>query len=143
MAEAKNNIAVSYKVDSRSVRTVTGFASVEEATIWLRWSSTMDRAIRGDSGQPAAVDIVTVAAENKANEREGWNEYLQQHRAEKARQAEEARLAHEAKLAEDAEAAREAEIQRLVAEKFKADRLAQVAKWRKQAEEELAKQGQT
>jgi hypothetical protein len=47
-----------------------------------------------------------VAAENKANEREGWGEYIQSWRDEKAAQAEEARLAHEAKLAAEAEAAR-------------------------------------
>jgi hypothetical protein len=138
MAETKPDFAVSYKLDSRRIRAVTGFASAEEATLWLRWSSTMDRAIRGDSGQPAVVDIVTVAAENKANEREGWNEYLQQHRAEAARQAEEARLAHEARLAAEAAAARELEIKRLVLEKAAAEQQARFAALRAEVEAELA-----
>jgi hypothetical protein len=72
-AEKQPNFAVSYKLDSRSIRTVTGFDTAAEATLWLRWSSTMDRAIR----------VVTVAQANKVSDKEGWNEYIQARRAEK------------------------------------------------------------
>lgn len=51
----------------------------------------MDRAIRGDNGLPAVVDVVTVAQANKVSDKEGWNEYIQARRAEKAREEQEAR----------------------------------------------------
>jgi hypothetical protein len=137
-AEKQPNFAVSYKLDSRSIRTVTGFDTAAEATLWLRWSSTMDRAIRGDNGLPAVVDVVTVAQANKVSDKEGWNEYIQARRAEKAREEQEAREAHEAQVKAEQEASLAAEVERQTLERFKDRQRAELAKIRAQVEKELA-----
>jgi hypothetical protein len=127
-AEKQPNFAVSYKLDSRSIRTVTGFDTAAEATLWLRWSSTMDRAIR----------VVTVAQANKVSDKEGWNEYIQARRAEKAREEQEAREAHEAQVKAEQEASLAAEVERQTLERFKDRQRAELAKIRAQVEKELA-----
>ena len=98
----------------------------------------MDRAIRGDNGLPAVVDVVTVTQANKGSDKEGWSDYIQARRAEKAREEQEAREAREAQVKAEQEAALAAEVERQTLERFRDRHRAEIAKIRAQVEKELA-----
>ena len=126
------------RLDGQTHLTVTGHASKKEAFLWLRWAgksgptaatppwSRLPRSLRPTRHwRSRAGPSTSSPGELEGSPGRGGTPSPRGEAGRRAR------------------AARQTEIDRLVAEKFQADRLAKLAEWRREAEEELAKQGQT